>query len=256
LFRATSAHGIWAFRAFPSRPAATPLDARCSRAVSASSGFTRASPSSAVAPASECLGTSFRLSNENRSACSCNLDIGAGIIRSSYHRSGRRTGRAAETADEGSTQSAQYGASESAKGRLKHPPAGVSLRLQSVAPVESPFSKRSPLGSRSSRCSLDLFPLRGVPTHPLGLRPPLMCLLRREPQHLAVPRPVPSRHFRVSIRLSLRATPKTGSNLLGVPYLFRSPKTLRQSRANPRLPSKEPSRKRERSQRADGCHSL
>jgi hypothetical protein len=38
---------------------------------------------------------------------------------------------------------------------------------------------RPRLGERSSRCSHDLFPLRGVPTQPLGLRPPLMCLFIR-----------------------------------------------------------------------------
>jgi hypothetical protein len=58
--------------------------------------------------------------------------------------------------------SAHGGASGSAKGRLKQPPAGVSLRLQSVAPTESPYSKSDRLGTRSSRCSLDLLPLRGI----------------------------------------------------------------------------------------------
>jgi hypothetical protein len=40
-----------AFRAFPTQPAVTPLDARCSPAVSASSGLARASSSLAFAPA-------------------------------------------------------------------------------------------------------------------------------------------------------------------------------------------------------------
>jgi hypothetical protein len=67
-----------------------------------------------------------------------------------------------KTADGGSTQGAHCGTSGSAKGRLKHPPAGVSLRLQSLTPTESPYSRRSPLGMRPSRCSHDLFPLRGI----------------------------------------------------------------------------------------------
>ena len=65
------------------------------------------------------------------------------------------------------------------KGRLKHPSPGQSLRLQSLAPTGRPYSERTPLGVRSSRCSPDLFPLRGVPTQPLGLRPPLRCLRGR-----------------------------------------------------------------------------
>jgi hypothetical protein len=91
----------------------------------------------------------------------------------------------------------------------------------------------APLGAQPSRCSHDLFPLRGNPIQPLGFRPPLMCLL-----HLLPPCPkalwLPAlRHFRVSIRLGLEAAPETGSNLHGVCNLFRSPKTLQPSRANP-----------------------
>jgi hypothetical protein len=89
------------------------------------------------------------------------------------------------------------------------------------------------LSERTSRCSHDLFPLRGLPIRPLGSRPPLMCLLRRGSRHLAVPWPVVSRHFRVSIRLDLGVTPKTDPNLLGVCNLFRSPEALQLSRANP-----------------------
>ena len=93
--------------------------------------------------------------------------------------------------------------------------------------------ERSRLDERTSRCSHDLFPLRGLPIRPLGSRPPIMCLLRRGSPHLAVCWPVASRHFRVSIRLDLGITPKSDSNLLGVCNLFRSPKALQRSRANP-----------------------
>jgi hypothetical protein len=55
----------------------------------------------------------------------------------------------------------------------------------------------------SSRCSPGLFPLRGVPTRPLGLTPPLVhlsaCHLRRGARR---------RCFRVSIRSSLGAAPE------------------------------------------------
>jgi hypothetical protein len=158
---------------------------------------------------------------------------GSASSRIPIHRSELGSGRAANTADGGSTQSAHNGASGSAKGRLKHPPAGMSLRLQSVAPTESPYSECGPLGTHPSRCSLDLFPLRGVPIQPLGLRPPLMCLLDQEPRRPKTRWRMASPHYRVSIRLNLGTTPKTGSDLLGVCHLFRSPRTLQQSRANP-----------------------
>ena len=105
--------------------------------------------------------------------------------QSPFHRSEAESGRAVVTADGGSTQSAQLGASGSAKGRSKRSPPGVSLRLQSVAPTESPYSKHNLLGRCSSRCSHDLCPLRGLPAQPLGFRPPLMCLLRLGPPRLA-----------------------------------------------------------------------
>jgi hypothetical protein len=115
---------------------------------------------------------------------------------------------------------------------------------------------RTPLSGRSSRCSHDLFPLRGVPIQSLGLRPPLMCLLPRESRRPKTLWLVASRHFRVSIRLDLGTTPKTGSDLRGVCNLFRSPRALQQPPANRRLPSRSCTRKRAPLQRAVGCHSL
>jgi len=44
----------------------------------------------------------------------------------------------------------------------KQPHAGKDLRLQGVAPTKSPYSTRAPLGTRTSRCSHDLFPLQGL----------------------------------------------------------------------------------------------
>jgi hypothetical protein len=70
LFRATSAHRISASRAFPTRPAATPLGARCSRAVSASSGFPRASSRSTFAPGRD-IPHHLTLAEHLRSSCSC-----------------------------------------------------------------------------------------------------------------------------------------------------------------------------------------
>lgn len=54
-----------------------------------------------------------------------------------------------------------------------------------------------------SRCSLDLFPLRGIPTRPLGLTPPLVHLRAR---HLR--RGARGRCYRVSIRSNLGAAPE------------------------------------------------
>jgi hypothetical protein len=164
--------------------------------------------------------------------------------------------RAVKTAERGVNAERPDRRDRFPKGRLKQPPTGQSLRLQSFAPTESPYSERAPLGTRPSRCSLDLSPLRGLPIQSLGSRPPLMCLLGRpplRPKTLWLP---VLRHFRVSIRPDLEATPKTGSNLHGVCDLFRSPKTLGQSRASSLSPSRRSSRERVSLQQAPGCHSL
>jgi hypothetical protein len=148
--------------------------------------------------------------------------------------------------------SARSGASGSAKGRLEPPPAGVEPTTSERCSDRESVPDRAPLGPRPSRCSHDLFPHRGLPIQSLGLRPPLMCLLPHRPSRPKTRRPVASRHFRVSIRLGLGATPKTGSNLLEVCNLFRSPETLRQPPANRRLPSRGLPRKRDLPQRAPG----
>jgi hypothetical protein len=70
-----------------------------------------------------------------------------------------------------------------------------------------------PLGAPSSRCSLDLSPLRGSPAQPLGLRPPLMCLLHLRFPRLATSLPLVSRHSRVSIRPNLETALTSGFNL-------------------------------------------
>jgi hypothetical protein len=69
-FRATSAHRISVSRAFPARPAAAPLGARCSLAVSASSGFSRASSRSTFAPGRS-VPHHPTLTEHLRSSCPC-----------------------------------------------------------------------------------------------------------------------------------------------------------------------------------------
>jgi len=59
----------------------------------------------------------------------------------------------------------------------------LSRRLQSLAPTQSPYSMRGRLGTRPSRCSHDLFPLRGLPVSTVGPKP--------SPHVLAPPRPAP-----------------------------------------------------------------
>jgi len=49
-------------------------------------------------------------------------------------------------------------------------------RLQSFDPTEHPFSPSECYLVLGSRYSLGLFPLRGQPARPLGLRPPLLYL--------------------------------------------------------------------------------
>jgi len=72
------------------------------------------------------------------------LTTAPGICRATAHRSASITRRAAWTADRVSARRAHSGASGSAKGRSERRPIGLSLRLQSLAPTESPFS--SPRG--------------------------------------------------------------------------------------------------------------
>jgi hypothetical protein len=255
LFRATSAHRILAFRAFPSRPAAAPLGARCSHAVSASSGFARASSSSAFAPAVGSPRWLFALPEASAwFACvTPTVNLGISSIPGPPKRSGME--RAAETAEGG-----WHGRAQRRFWVRNRPPGAFSGRLEPTTTERCSDREsvlgRPPLSGHSSRCSHDLSPLRGVPIQPLGLRPPLMCLLGRGSRRPKTRWLVVSRHFRVSIRLDLGTTPKTGSDLRGVCNLFRSPKALQQPPASRRLPSRSCTRKRAPLQRAVGCHSL
>jgi hypothetical protein len=63
---------------------------------------------------------------------------------------------------------------------------------------------------------MTFFPSGALVAQPLGLRPPLMRLLVHVSQRPKTRCPVKSRRFRVSIRLGLGTTPKTGTNPLEV----------------------------------------
>jgi hypothetical protein len=88
------------------------------------------------------------------------------------------------------------------------------------------LSVRSPptsLDAWRSRCSPGLFPLRGLTTRSLDSRPPLLCFphdLDPPPKRQAK---ADQRHSRVSIRPSLRMTPKTHPSLPEVSHLVRMP---------------------------------
>jgi hypothetical protein len=58
----------------------------------------------------------------------------------------------------------------------------LSRRLQSLAPTQSPYSMRGRLGTRPSRCSHDLFPLRGIPVSTVGPKPSPHVLARPKPE--------------------------------------------------------------------------
>jgi hypothetical protein len=89
---------------------------------------------------------------------------------------------------------------------------------------------RSPSGDRyvagRGRCSPGLRPLRGLPDQPLGLRPPLMRLPSDRLRPLSkenVQKPTAQPRYRVSIRLTLRGSPKRASSLPEVFHLIRLP---------------------------------
>jgi hypothetical protein len=238
LFRATSAHRISAFRAFPSRSAATPLDARYSLAVLASSGVARVAPSSAVAPAGEHSDATVRSPKTRAELARAAPPVNPSISPSPAHRSELESRERLEPPTGYTRRRAQrcfrngvrpFGASS---GRREPTTSERCSDRESVL-------DRDPLGPRPSRCSLDLSPLRGLPIQSLDFRPPLMCLLGLEPLRPKTRCLMASRHFRVSIRPDLGATPKTDSNLLGVSHLFRSPRPSCNRRRTAACPSEQ-----------------
>jgi hypothetical protein len=227
---------VVASRAFPTQPAVTPFDARCSLAVPASSGFPRASPRASFAPArvgpSPTSHSPFATHVRARATPTESLGISpisnsTEVKPGSSERPGPLTRSDARSAHIGASGSRKVGWSFLRQARACDFRALLRLSVR---------TRGARLGARSSRCSPDLWPLRGLPARPLGLRPPLLRLLGLEP-----PRPKTDwlgalRHYRVSIRPNLGATPKTDSNLRGVCNLVRSPKTLEQPWATPGLP--------------------
>ena len=104
----------------------------------------------------------------------------------------------------------EHGAHNSARTVRERALGAASDRLEPATSERcsdrAPVLDQLPLGGCPSRCSHDLSPLRGSPAPPLGLRPPLMRLLRPERRHPKMRSLVALRHFRVSIRWGLGAT--------------------------------------------------
>jgi len=255
LFRATSAHRISAFRAFPSRPAVTPLDARCSHVVLASSGVARVAPSSTVAPVGESSDATVRSPKTRAELARAAPSANPNISPSPAHRSELESRERLEPPRGHTRRRAQRCF------RICVRPFGASSDRREPATSERCSDResvldRDPLGPRPSRCSLDLSPLRGFPIRSLGFRPPLMCLLGLEPLRPETRRLMASRHFRVSIRTGPgshsedRLQPPWGFSPLPIPS------TLVQPTANRRLPFRAGPRKRGSPRRAQGCHSL
>jgi hypothetical protein len=197
---------VTAFRAFPVRPAVTPLDALCSPVLSADSSLPGASPRVTFAPAFvvtvSTVVSPLASRVASRATSTTCLDIDRVPLPPRWARtraSGRGRCRGVEHGAHMQARAVRFRSSGDASDR---PEPVTSERCSDRASV----LVHSRLGERTSRCSLDLLPLRGVPTRPLGCRPPLLCLLRFAPQR---PKTLPgsaSPHFRVSIRSSLGAT--------------------------------------------------
>jgi hypothetical protein len=158
----------------------TPLGAHCSHVVSASAGFPRASPSSTFAPDFVNLaqpnvspGTSGLAARVSPSMV---FSISSGPNPPKWFET-RASGRIPLTRTDDEHQN---GASGSAKGQLKPLPTGVEPPTSERYSDPESVLGHDLLGTRSSRCSHDLFPLRGLLVSTVGLSPspPVLAPLR------------------------------------------------------------------------------
>jgi hypothetical protein len=184
----------------------------------------------------------FRWPNDTRNLELCISRPSSTSTRGPARRSEPDSGREAETRSR-CQHRGRCRARRFAKGHSERPRQARARDFRALL-RQSVRTRKRTIGHAPSRCSPDLLPLRGVPAQPLGSRPPLVCLLPREPEYPKAPLPTSSPHFRVSIRLNLGATPRTGSNPLRVFDLFRSPETLRWLLANQPPPSRRAVRPR------------
>lgn len=168
MFHPTSAPRVWAFRAFPARPAVAPLGARCSLAV----GLARV-----LRPSPLQRGT--HPDHRPRRAdilgdCPATLSGASDIsddVPVTSHRDGVTSGRQPLTERERralpqAPLDSASGRSEAHRSRRRAP---ASERCSDRASVPRPPL----LSGEQGRCSPDLSPLRGLPTRPSGRSPPL-----------------------------------------------------------------------------------
>jgi hypothetical protein len=183
LFHATPAHRIWTFRAFPTQPAVTPLDVRCSLAVGLArvvAGF----PARPFAPTRVHFADPFphpsnflpgHLSDSKNQLRHQSPDSPANQrIESREADPGPEASH--RTLGQASTGSASDQPSSTRAG--ENPDSRALLRLSSRSPSGTVKHSKKPMLSWPS-------PLRGLPARPLGLRPPLP----RFPTRLRLPLP-------------------------------------------------------------------
>jgi hypothetical protein len=176
LFRATSAHGISTSRAFPSQPAAAPLDARCSLAVGLAAATRAAAPVLLCSerPETSPSGNPPRLLMRRQGQTDNIIRIDS--VSKPPKRYGERSQQPLERDARALTKAplgSVNGLSEA--GSNRHKP-----RLQSLTPAESPFSVRQSLDRRSK-------PMLSWPFSPPRLTRPVVGLSPSPPALTARP---------------------------------------------------------------------
>jgi hypothetical protein len=137
LFHATSAPGILAFRAFPTRSAVTPLGALGSLAVRL------APPLTSERPGSPQLDRASTSSKAGPTPASCNPEGAPTTSAASRRKQATNTmRRAVATSSEACLHNADEGCSRLGQGPLEAGSGRREPRLQSVAPTERPFSSQ------------------------------------------------------------------------------------------------------------------
>lgn len=138
LFRATPAHRILAFRAFPTQPAAASLDARCSRAVESAPAFCEL-PRLDLCPRLRLPHQPNPAPAENPPKCLSDIRTVADISHETYRRTSKHPDERPTPALK--RQTGRPGWHQQARSRTSEADSdGHGPRLQSLAPVEQPFS--------------------------------------------------------------------------------------------------------------------
>jgi hypothetical protein len=181
LFRATPAHRILAFRAFPAQPAATSLDARCSLAVGsalASVSF----PTLAVAPVFVYCAEPLPILPKNPPESPRDIKTVADISHETRRRTSKFNDERPTPALTRQHKTPRLASTGSASDQRSVTPTGEDpdfralLRLSSRSLSGTVRHPKKPMLSWPS-------PLRGQPARPLGFRPPLSRFRLDPPAH-------------------------------------------------------------------------